>query len=40
MKNEDDQCFKYSVQCKFYDILKNDHRERLFHYKKLKEEDN
>ena len=40
IKNEDDMCFKYCVQCKFYDIYKKDHPERLFHYNKVKQEDN
>ena len=40
IKNEDDKCFKYCVQCRFYDIYKKDHPDRLYHYKKLKEEDN
>ena len=40
IKNEDDMCFKYCVQCKFYDIYKKDHPERSFHYNKVKQEDN
>ena len=35
IKNYDNYCFKYCVLCKFYDIYKKDHPDRLYHYNKL-----
>ena len=35
IKNDDDFCLKYCILCRFYDIYKKDHPERLFHYAKL-----
>ena len=32
IKNDDDFCLKYCILCRFYDIYKKDHPERLFHY--------
>ena len=34
LKNEDDLCFKYSVQCGFYEIYKKDHPCDMYHSKK------
>ena len=34
IKNEDDLCFKYSVQCGFYELFKKDHPCEMYHYKK------
>ena len=34
VKNEDDLCFKYSVQCGFYELYKKDHPCDMYHYKK------
>ena len=34
IKNEDDLCFKYSVQCGFYELFKKDHPCDMYHYKK------
>ena len=33
IKNEDDLCFKYSVQCGFYELYKKDHPCDMYHYK-------
>ena len=33
IKNEDNECFKYGVQCVVYDIINKDHPERMFHCK-------
>ena len=35
IKNDDDFCLKYCILCRFYDIYKKDHPERLYHYTKL-----
>ena len=35
IKNDDNECFKYCVQCVFYDIINKPHPERMTHYKKL-----
>ena len=40
IKNYDNLCFKYCVLCRFYEIHKKDHPERLHHYNKLIETDN
>ena len=40
IKNYDNLCFKYCVLCRFYEIDKEDHAERLHHYNKLVENDN
>ena len=34
IKNNDELCFKYSVQCGFYEIYKKDHPCDMYHYKK------
>ena len=34
IKNKDNECFTYCVQCVVYDILKKPHPERMEHYKK------
>ena len=39
IKNDDDYCFKYCVQSRFYEIMKKDHPDRMYHYNKLKEND-
>ena len=39
IKNDDDYCFKYCVQCYFYNIFKNHNPERMYHYNKLKNND-
>ena len=33
--NEDEQCFKYCVQCVVHDITNKPHPERMGHYKNL-----
>ena len=35
IKNEDNGCFKYCVQCVVYDIVNKTNPERMYHYKKL-----
>ena len=40
IKNYDNLCFKYCVWCKFHDIYKKDHPERLYHYNKYLQNDN
>ena len=39
IKNDDDMCFRYCVLCKFYEIFKKDHPQRMYHYKKYLESD-
>ena len=39
IKNDDDYCFKYCAQSRFYEIMKKDHPDRMYHYNKLKEND-
>ena len=39
IKNDDDYCFKYCVYCRFYEIYKKDHPQRMYHYTKLAEND-
>ena len=34
IKNNDELCFKYSVQCGFYELYKKDHPCDMYHYKK------
>ena len=35
IKNEDDKCFKYSIQCGVHKIYEKAHPERMTHYKNL-----
>ena len=35
IKNDDNKCFKYSVQCGFYKMYDKPHSERVTHYNKL-----
>ena len=35
IKHDDDYCLKYCILCRFWDIYKKDHPERLYHYAKL-----
>ena len=37
IKNEDEKCFMYCVQAKFYEIMKKDHPDRMYHYRSLKD---
>ena len=37
IKNEDNKCLKYSIQCGIYKIYDNLHPEKEYHYKKLKD---
>ena len=34
MKNQDDKCFKYAIQCGFQKIYEKSHSEKVYHYKK------
>ena len=40
IKNKDDKCFKYSIQCGICKVYEKDHPERLSHYKNLNDELN
>ena len=40
IKNQDEKCFKYSVQCGICKVYEKDHPERVSHYKNLKDELN
>ena len=40
IKNEDDNCFKYCIQCGYNKISEKDHPERMFHYKKATDDLN
>lgn len=35
IKNDDNKCCKYSVQCGFYKMYEKPHSERVTHYNKL-----
>ena len=37
IKNEDNKCLKYSIQCGVFEIDKLNHPEQMFHYNKLKD---
>ena len=37
IKNEDNKCFKYGVQCSAFKIYEKDNPERMRHYNKLKD---
>ena len=38
IKNKDEKCFKYSVQCGVHKIYEKDHGCEMYHYKKLEED--
>ena len=40
IKNEDNKCFKYSIQCGICTVYEKDHPERLSHYKNVNDELN
>ena len=40
IKNKDDKCFKYAVECGFYKVYEKNHPENFYHYKKLNSELN
>ena len=40
IQNEDNKCFKYSVQCGICKVFEKDHPNRLYHYKNLTDELN
>ena len=35
IKNQDDKCFKYSIECGYCKICDKAHPEKMFHYKKI-----
>ena len=35
MKNQDDKCFEYSIECGYCKIYDKAHPEKMFHYKKV-----
>ena len=37
IKNEDNKCLKYSIQCGVFEIDKLNHPEQMYHYTKLKD---
>ena len=37
IKNEDNACFKYCVQCVLHDIINKPHPEKMYHYKKIED---
>ena len=39
IKNDDDYCFKYCVYCRFHEIYKKDHPQRMYHYTKSANND-
>lgn len=38
IKNKDNKCFKYCVQCVVYDKINKEHPEELYHYNKLNDD--
>ena len=40
IKNQDELCFKYSVQCRICKVYEKDHPKRVSHYKSLNDELN
>jgi hypothetical protein len=40
IQNEDNKCFKYSIQCCICKVYEKDHPNRLYRYKTLKDELN
>ena len=38
IRNDDDMCFKYCVQCIYHKIYDKIHPERLYHYKSIKDD--
>ena len=40
IQNEDNKCFKYSVQCGICKVYEKDHPNRFYHYKNLNDELN
>ena len=40
IKNEDRNCFKYSVQCGYHEIYNKLNPERLYHYKNINDNIN
>ena len=35
INNQDDKCFKYSIECGYCNIYDKSHPEKMFHYKKV-----
>lgn len=40
IQNEDNQCFKYSIQCRVHKIYEKDHACKMYHYKKIDDKIN
>ena len=40
IQNEDNKCFKYSIQCGICKVYEKDHPNRFYHYKNLNDELN
>ena len=37
IKNQDDKCFKYAIQCGFQKIYEKSHSEKVYRYKKIED---
>ena len=40
IKNKDDKCLKYAIQCGYHKIYEKSHPENFYHYKKIEEDLN
>ena len=38
IKNNDEYCFKYCIQCIVYDVVSKIHPERFYHYKNINDD--
>ena len=37
IKNKDEKCFKYAIQCGYHKIYEKSHSEKFYHYKKIED---
>ena len=37
IKNKDDKCFQYAIQCGYHKIYEKSHPEKFYHYKKIED---
>ena len=37
IKNKDEKCFKYAIQCGYHKIYEKSHPENIYHYKKIED---
>ena len=37
IKNKDEKCFKYAIQCGYHKIYEKSHSENFYHYKKIED---